>query len=137
MSTVDDLTSNHKEADTQVCFLLHHALQQNEGRETICILRSCLEDIDIPAILLASHVPNLQVFIDSGTGKNRKTLDLAACDLSTTQRKALLGLHAFSRMTIFHHFLKKARRPVGSFCKARKNSSQLSQSWGHQIIQGY
>ena len=33
-----DLRCNHEEADTKVCFLLHHALQQNEGRETICVL---------------------------------------------------------------------------------------------------
>ena len=110
VSTIDDLRSNHEEADTKVCFLLHHALQQNEGRETICILRSCSGDIDIPVILLASHVPNLQVFIDSGTGKNRKILDLAACDLSVTQRKALLGLHAFSGNDYISSFFKKGKK---------------------------
>ena len=110
VSIVEDLRCNHEEADTKVCFLLHHALQQNEGRETICVLRSCSGDIDIPVILLASHVPNLQVFIDSGTGKNRKILDLAACELSATQREALLGLHAFSGNDYISSFFRKGKK---------------------------
>ena len=52
--------------------------------------------INIPVILLARQEPQFQIFIDSEPGKNRKILDLAACELSAFQRKALLGLHAFS-----------------------------------------
>lgn len=110
MSIVEDLRCNHEEADTKVCFLLHHALQQNEGRETICVLRSCSGDIDIPVILLACQTPNLLVFIDSGTGKNRKILDLAACDLSAIQREALLGLHAFSGNDYISSFFRKGKK---------------------------
>lgn len=49
-----DWQTNHEEADTKVCCLLHYAHQQNEGEETIGILRSHSGDIDIPVILLAN-----------------------------------------------------------------------------------
>ena len=113
---------------------LHHAQQQNDGRGTICILRSCSGDIDIPVILIASYVPDLQVFIDSGTSET-ENFYLAASDLLATQTKPYLACMRLVEITIYRHFLKKARRAVGSSCKARKNSSWLSQSWGHQIIQ--
>ena len=56
-------------------------------------------------ILLASQTHNL----DSGTGKNRKILDLAACELSANQRKALLGFHAFSGNDYISSFFRKGK----------------------------
>lgn len=82
---IHELQMNHEEADTKVCFLLHYAHQQNENEETVGILRSHSGDIDIPVILLSNEIPNLHIYIDNGTGKHRKILDLASCDLSRNQ----------------------------------------------------
>ena len=98
-----DLQTNHEEADTKVCCLLHHAHQQNEGEETIGILRSHSGDTEIPIILLANEVPNLHGYVDNGAGKHRKVLDLASCDLSYEKTQALLGLTHFLATTMFRH----------------------------------
>ena len=37
---------------------------------------------------------NIHVYIDNGTGKNRKILDLKKCDLTYQQKKALVSAHA-------------------------------------------
>ena len=77
-----DLQTDHEEADTKECCLLHYAHQQNEGEEAISILQSHSGDTGIPIIRLANEVPNLHVYIDNGAGRHRKLLDLASCDLS-------------------------------------------------------
>ena len=45
------LQTNHEEADTKICYLLHHALRLNNGEETVCVVRSSSGDVDIPIIL--------------------------------------------------------------------------------------
>ena len=61
------LNTKHEKTDTKICQLLHHALQMNNGQETVCIVHS--GDVDIVVILLASEAKNLHVFIDNGRGK--------------------------------------------------------------------
>lgn len=107
---VEDMATNHEEADTKVCSLFHHALRCNNGEETTCLLRSSSGDIDIPIILLANEDPNLHVYIDNGTGKSRKLLDLAACDLTTIQKQALLGMHAFTGNDYVSSFFRKGKK---------------------------
>ena len=51
---VQGLKTNHEEADTKICYLLHHALRMNNGQETVCIVRSSSGDVDVPIILLAT-----------------------------------------------------------------------------------
>ena len=60
------LNTNHEKTDTKICHLLHHALQMNNGQETVCIVRSCSGDVYIPVILLANEAKNLHVFMDNG-----------------------------------------------------------------------
>ena len=71
-------------------------------------MRSSSADIDIPVILLANEKPNLHVYMDNGTGKNRQVLSLPSCQLSHAQKEALLGLHAFSGNRL--HFFFYAQR---------------------------
>ena len=68
---VQDLNTNHEEADTKICYILHHAPPMNNGQETVCIGRSSSEDVDIPIILLANEAEKLHVFIHNGAGKYR------------------------------------------------------------------
>ena len=51
VETVEELQTNHEEADTKICCLLHFAMRNNGGQETSCAARSCSGDIDIPIIL--------------------------------------------------------------------------------------
>ena len=64
------LNTKHEKTDTKICQLLHHALQMNDGQETVCIVRS--GDVDIVVILLASKAKNLHVFMDNGRGKYKE-----------------------------------------------------------------
>jgi hypothetical protein len=107
---VDELVTNHEEADTKICSFFHHAHLCNNGEETTCLLRSSSGDIDIPFILLANEKPNLHVFVDNGTGKSRKLLDLTACDLTTIQKQALLGVHAFTGNDYVSSFFRKGKK---------------------------
>ena len=55
VETIEELRTNHEEADTKICYLLHHAVQSNNNEETVCVVRSSSGDIDIPVILLANE----------------------------------------------------------------------------------
>ena len=116
------LQTNHEEADTKICYLLHHALRLNNGEETVCVVRSSSGDVDIPIILLANEAEHLHVFIDNGTGKNRQLLDLTACALSQSQKQALLGMHAFSGNDYISSFLREGKP---AFWKPVKNSEMF------------
>ena len=67
--------------------------------ETVYVLRSSSGDIDIPVILLANemlaYIPGC-LCRGNGAGKNRKVMDLSFCSLLKDQKKALLGMHAFT-----------------------------------------
>ena len=49
------------------------------------------------------------IFIDNGTGAQRKTLDISSCELSVEQRKAILGLHSFSGNDYLSSFFRKGK----------------------------
>ena len=87
---IEELRTNHEEADTKICYPLHHAVQSNNNEETVCVVRSSSGDIDIPVILLANEMPNLLVYVDNGAGKNRKVTDLSSCSLLTLNRPGFL-----------------------------------------------
>ena len=101
-----NLLSNHMEADTKICYLLHHALRMNDREKTV-VMRSSSEDIDIPIILLAIGLDNLYAFIDNGTGKCRRLFHLNACELSG------LAYTHFQGMTTSHRFCGKERLHFG------------------------
>ena len=96
VAPIHESQSNNEEADTKICYPLHHALLQNSGQETVGGVCSNLGDTDIPIILLANECDNLKVLTDNATGKARQLFDIASCDLSRIQQQTLLGLRAFS-----------------------------------------
>ena len=79
---VPSLASDHTEADTKICYLSHHALNENAGGPTVCVVRSSSGDTDIPIILLGNERENLKIIIDNGSGKSRRLLDLSTCQLT-------------------------------------------------------
>ena len=122
-TNISDLETDHEEADTKIAYLIQHAVRDNEGQRMVCTVRSSSGDIDIPVILLGMDTnDNVDIFIDNGSGKNRKILDLQACQLSSLQKKALVGLHAFTGNDYIACFLRKGKQ----LCWKRMNESE---SW--------
>ena len=107
VETVEELRTNHEEADTKICHLLHHAVQSDNNEEKVCVVRSSSGDIDIPVILLANEMPDLSAYVYNGTGKNKKVIDLSSCSLSKDQKKPLLGMHAFTGNDYVSSFLRE------------------------------
>ena len=96
---------------------MHYVARQNHEKETVAIVPSSSGDVDIPIILLA-NVPNtLNVFVDNGTGKSRKLLNLSLSNLSHDTKQALLGLHAFSGNDYVSAFFRKGKTALWSIVK--------------------
>ena len=66
---------------------------------------------DILIILLSIELErNVHVYIDNGTGRNRRVLALNNCDLTDQQRKALVGVDAFTENDYVGSFLCKGKQ---------------------------
>ena len=88
-----ELSNDQEEADTKVC--LHAIDALNEDPYKHMIITSHSGDIDV---LLTSLIIDSadRVFLDVNTGKNRKVLRLSDVELSTEEKKLLIGFHAFT-----------------------------------------
>ena len=124
VTNLDHLQTNHEEADTKFVYLVEYA---QSDRDTVCIVRSSSGDIDIPVIILGSDVDHKRLFIDSGSGKNRKVLDMSKSGLSEQQKKALLGLHSFTGNDYVSSFFRKGKKRCW---KLIKDSSEFLQVFG-------
>ena len=99
-----DLSCDHEEADTM---LVAYAYQVGGGGITI---RSPSGDIDIIALFVYHGMfMDVEIFIDNGTGSQRKLLNISSCDLSITKRKAILGLHSISGNDYISSFFRKGK----------------------------
>ena len=96
IAEIPSLVTEHLEADTKICYLTYHALGENGGHPTVCVVRSSSRDTDTPMILLANELEHLKILLDLGCGKSRQFLDVSQCQQTKIQKMALLGLHAFS-----------------------------------------
>ncbi len=103
------LITNHEEADTKFAYMILHAQGNNMQEDTAYVVRSPSADIDIPVILLGSEISVNNVYIDSGTGKHRKLIQLSLSCLTDMQKKALIGLHAFTGNDIVSSFFRKGK----------------------------
>ena len=93
---MDDLKTDHEEADTKIAHLIQHAINSGTAVGEICV-RSSSGDIDIPVILVGLFGTSETVIkVDNGTGKNRKIIRIDSSMLSGTQQKALVGFHAYT-----------------------------------------
>ena len=91
------METDHEEADTEIAYLIQHAARSSNGQQIICVVKSSSGDIDISIILLGTDLENnVHIFIDNGSGKNRKLPELNLCDLTDQQKKSLVGMHAFT-----------------------------------------
>eukprot|EP00794_Sanderia_malayensis_P012447 gene12447-13734_t len=106
---VEELACNHEEADTKVVFLLDHVLQRY-GQHSRVILRSPSGDVDIPIIVYGNQLDtDLRIFLDNGTGKSRKVLDMNSSQLSSVQKRGIIGFHALTGNDYVSSFFGKGK----------------------------
>ena len=72
----------------------------------------------------------MYIYVDNGTGKSRKMLDVIACKLSEKQRKALLGLHSFSGFDYVSGILRKGEQLCWKYVKNSPQSLDLFSTLG-------
>ena len=60
---IEDLATDHEEADTKIAYLIQHAANTNHDKDIVCVVRSNSGDIDIPIILLGIELErNVHVY---------------------------------------------------------------------------
>ncbi len=130
VSEIHSLRSNQEETDTRIILYLQHAV--TEGYQS-AIIRS--PDSDIFFILLHyAHQLDIIVYMDSGTGKHRRLINITetAHALGTQYTSSLLGLYCFTGVDCNCAFkgqgkvepLKKLENTHG-FRKSSQNSDQI------------
>ena len=108
---VRSMRTNHEEADTKVAYLTQHALDNIDDLSHVCV-RSASGDVDIMVIMVGAFGVNrnIQIFIDNGTGKNRKTIRIDSSKLSEREQKALVAFHAMSGNDFVSCFMRKSKK---------------------------
>ena len=74
------------------------------------MIRSPSGDIDILTLFVANDFGGVKVLIDNGTGKHRKTIDATSSTLDAEEKKAVVGLHAFSGNDYVSSFFRKGKK---------------------------
>ena len=104
--SVPEKASDHEEADTKLVALVNSA-DVNAGESFM--VRSPSGDIDILVLFLLHQFEGKTVYIDNGTGKHRKIIDMSTSFLSAEQSQALAGMHAFSENDYMSSFFRKGK----------------------------
>ena len=105
-----ELATDHEGADTKISYLIQHASRNSNDQPTTCVVRSSSGDIDIPIILLGIQtISHLEIYTDNGSRKTRKLLHLNSCSLTSLEKTALVGLHAFTGNDYVSSFLRKGK----------------------------
>ena len=103
-----ELSRDQEEADTKV--RLHAISALNEDLNKNVIIRSHSGDVDINVLLTSLIIDSAdRVFLDVNTGKNRKISGLSDEELSTEEKKALTGFHAFTGNDYVSSFFGKGK----------------------------
>ena len=105
-SVIEELGSDHEEADTKLVALARAA---NISPGDAIMIRSPSGDIDILALFVAHDFGPVRVLIDNGTGKARKIMDVSSSTLDLEKKKALIGMHAFSGNDYVSSFFSKEK----------------------------
>ena len=84
----EELACQHNEADFM--FALYSRMEED------VLIRSRSGDVDILASLVGHQDLPESIYVDNGTGSGRKLLQPCMCDLSSEERGATIGFHAFT-----------------------------------------
>lgn len=110
---VEELVTDHIEADTKIVYLAIHAHRMNsvDRHPTRIVVRSPSGDTDIVVLLLQiTTAPSLNISIDNGVGKNRKYILLSECSLQPQQKRSLIGVHAYTGNDFVSCFFRKGKK---------------------------
>ena len=126
------LSSNQEETDTKVLLHANHVLHENIDQNFV--LRSPSGDIDINILCIAMFPLQAErIWIDYGTGDNRKVLKLNSIDMGEEKKLALLGFHAATGndyvSSFFRRGKKKAWKLVEKYSRFKTMFSSLGNSW--------
>ena len=122
---VPSLSCNHEEADTKLVALVCAA---NVRQGDPVMVRSSSADIDILTLFVSHNFGDITIYIDNGTGKNRKIINVTSSELSAREKIALIGLHAFSGNDYVSAFFCKGKC---AFWKAMLKQSQFLEAFCH------
>ena len=127
-----DLSSNHEEADTKVILQFAKALSASKDCTVILCSPSGNTDINVLATALLQNYKS-RLFIEYGSGSNKKWCWLKDFVLNESNYGALLGLHAFSGNDFVPHFLEKKKLKcweiLQKFSKFEDCFCQLGAEW--------
>ncbi|KAG1652172.1 hypothetical protein GQR58_026483 [Nymphon striatum] len=129
---VDELSSNQEEADTKLLLHAKHVFNAHPGKAVL--IRSPSGDVDINILFLALFPEDAdRIYIDYGTGKSRKVLQLSTIDMPDTLKSALVGFHAFSGNDYISSIFRKSKRicwkKIEKSKKFTKMFAQLGNQW--------
>lgn len=131
MNEIHELTSNQEETDTRVVLYLKYAIQM--GYQS-AVVRS--PDTDILCILLHYALSlDITIYLDIGTGKNRKIVNVSELAESRGARycTALLSLYVFTGEDATSAF--KGKGKVGPLKKLQNHQKyQISFRFDHAFI---
>ena len=89
VEVIDELSSNQEEADTKLLLHAKHAKEMDQNRSVL--VRSPSGDVDINVLFTSMFKENsTDIYIDYGSGKFRKILQLNSIDISDEHKSALL-----------------------------------------------
>ena len=90
-------------------------------------IRSHSGDIDIPVVMLGNNLKEIpNVFLDSGTSKDRKIYSISECPLTDLQSKALIGFHCTTGIDQNSSILRKGKAKCWKVAQRHLNAfSQL------------
>ena len=90
------------------------------------VIRSPSGDTDI-IVMLIGHLDRISatVYLDNGTGNNRRVLNISSCTISLEIRNAVIGLHAISGNDYVSAFFRKGKKPSGALPAKIQNFLQL------------
>ena len=124
VTVLPNLNSDHEKAHTKLVALVCAA---NVPSEESIMVRSPSDDIDILTLFVAHDFRDTKVFTDNGTGKNRKIIEVTSSQLSAEEKKALIGVHAFSGNDYVSSFFRKGK---SAFWKLALKKHEFLQLFG-------
>ncbi|KAG1693959.1 Ral GTPase-activating protein subunit alpha-1 [Nymphon striatum] len=128
---VDELSSNQEEADTKLLLHAKHVFNAHPGKAVL--IRSPSGDVDINILFLALFPEDAdRIYIDYGTGKSRKVLQLSTIDMPDTFKSALVGFHAFSGNDYISSIFRKSKRICWKKIEKSKKFTEMFAQLGNQ-----
>ena len=125
VKVLPNLNSDHQKAYTKLVALV--CAVNVPGEESIMV-RSPSGDTYILTLFVAHDYRDTKGFIDNDTGKNRKIIEVTSSQLSAEEKKALIGVHAFSGNDYVSSRFRKGKSAFWKLALKNMNSCNCSVS---------